>query len=222
MPWLPVVPADLVGPREKLFVYVLDESGDAQRGMVIGGLRFPFHAWNAAQQGWQEFCLACYADPLLGLRMGEPLHAVELGRGADLPPDQLAARRGLIPAGLRVVRALREVTPVAYYRPGATREALYAALVPTINSRHEEDGSKGIVYFDGNGSEKRLWAPHQALKVRHIDGPNLRPDHDMPLLQAADFVVHAAYHFLARKPGREDLWDLFPTLLPQAEGPELL
>ncbi|MGW0395579.1 hypothetical protein ACWDYJ_32840 [Streptomyces sp. NPDC003042] len=222
MPWLPRVPGELFGPREGLFVYVLDESGDQGLGALIGGLRFEFRWWEGVDARWQRFCLERYADPLLDLRAGEPLHAVELTRATNRSPEQAAARREVLAAGLRAVAAMSGVTPIAFHRPAATREQLHAALIPLLNARHAADGTKGIVYFDGDGSEKQLWPPYRTLKDGRIDGPNLRTTVAMPLLQAADFVVHAAYQSLARKPGREDLWDLFPRLLPKAEGPDVL
>ncbi|GGU28530.1 hypothetical protein [Streptomyces lavendofoliae] len=147
------------------------------------------------------------------------------GSGRAPTEQQMNEAANIVLQGLEALAQVPGLAVGAVYRHGATREDLYADLVETVNDQHAAAGSSCQFIVDGNGTEKVLRAAHHRLPAdrRHVLGdPLLLPARRLPLLQAADFVAHAAFQSVARRPRRAFMWDWYPRVFPQAGAPRHL
>ncbi|MER0477996.1 DUF3800 domain-containing protein [Streptomyces sp. Edi2] len=210
-------------------IYFLDDSGNSDVSL-FGFIRVPWiEGWREADAAWATFLKNLQVSPHFSYTHGYPLHAVDLvaGRGRLLHPEagtaptvlQKSAAASIVLQGLKVLSQVPRLAVGSVYRRGASREDLYADLVEMVNSRHAEAGSWCQFIVDGNGTERALRAAHRQLPAdrRHVLGdPLLVPADRIPLLQAADFVAHAAYQSLVRHPRRAFMWDWYPRFFPEA------
>ncbi|MFG2530302.1 hypothetical protein [Streptomyces sp. NPDC048516] len=210
-------------------IYFLDDSGNSDISL-FGFIRVPWvGGWRAADAAWATFLERLQVSPHFSYTPGYPLHAVDLaaGRGRLLHPKdgtaptalQKSEAASVVLQGLQVLSQVPRLAVGSVYRRGANREDLYADLVEMVNNRHAEAGSSCQFIVDGNGTERALRAAHRRLPTdrRHVLGdPLLVPAGRLPLLQAADFVAHAAYQSLVRHPRRAFMWDWYPRFFPAA------
>ncbi|MFE3883785.1 DUF3800 domain-containing protein [Streptomyces lydicus] len=210
-------------------IYFLDDSGNSDVSL-FGFIRVPWVEGRLeADAAWAAFLKKLQVSPHFSYTLGYPLHAVDLvaGRGRLLHPEagtaptalQKSAAASIVLQGLEVLSQVPRLAIGSVYRRRASREDLYADLVEMVNDRHAEAGSRCKFIVDGNGTERALRAAHRQLPTdrRHVLGdPLLIPAKWIPLLQAADFVAHAAHQSLVRHPRRAFMWDWYPRFFPDA------
>ncbi|MFQ6197819.1 hypothetical protein [Streptomyces sp. NPDC000405] len=213
-------------------IYLLDDSGNADMSF-FGFIRVPWvQGWSDVHVAWTAFLEKLQVNPHFTYGAGGPLHAVDLvaGRGRLLHPEagpaptnrQKSAAAQVVFQGLEALAKVPGLAVGAVYRHGATREDLYADLVEMLNNQHAHAGTSCQFIVDGNGTERALRAAHRRLPAdrRHILGdPLLVPARQTPILQAADFVTHAAFQSVARHPRRSFMWDWYLRVFPEAGAP---
>ncbi|MFF4738865.1 hypothetical protein ACFY2W_23720 [Streptomyces sp. NPDC001262] len=213
-------------------IYFLDDSGNTDLSL-FGFFRVPrVQGWPETYTAWAAFLEKLQVNPHFSYTPGHPLHAVDLvaGRGRLLHPEAGPAPTGLqksevakvVLQGLEALAQVPGLTVGAVYQHGATREHVYADLVEMVNNQHAEAGSSCQFIVDGDGTERMLRVAHHRLPVdrRHVLGdPLLVPARQTPLLQAADFVAHAAYQSVVRHPRRAFMWDWYQRVFPEARAP---
>ncbi|MFC8451776.1 hypothetical protein [Kitasatospora sp. NPDC057223] len=212
-------------------IYFIDESINPET-TLFGLVRVPqVDGWLTADAAWTRFLAELAGNRHLGFQPGAALHAVDLvaGRGGllhhtpGIAPTKLQRTEaaGVVRRGLQALADEPDIGVSALCSRRASREATYVALVELLNERHAAAGSTCQVVMDGNGTEKLLKAAHRQLPParRHVVGdPMLVPARLIPLLQAADFVAHAAFQSVVRHPRREFMWGWFREAFPQADA----
>ncbi len=76
-------------------------------------------------------------------------------------------------------------------------------------------GELGILYMDGDGTDRSYVAAHRELKLATrslIEDPAFQHSHSSHLVQFADLVAYAGYQHVLQLPEKRFAWPWYPSL----------
>lgn len=76
-------------------------------------------------------------------------------------------------------------------------------------------GELGILYMDGDGTDRSYVAAHRELKLATrslIEDPAFQHSHSSHLVQFADLVAYAGYQHVLQLPEKRFAWSWYPSL----------
>lgn len=200
-------------------LHYIDDSGAATTGYTtFTWLALAPEHWATAQQHWLRFRAGLYTRHRIP--PGARLHATDLATGRGHPSLDPAFRvrthgAAIVREGLQVIAGLPGLTVGTVYRhgghPGQAKHQLYAALVTHLDTQLRDAGLRGMVFMDGDGTDRHYTAAHRALTgARHlVEEPVFRSSAHDQWVQMADFAAWSAYQALARRPGKRRTWSWY-------------
>ncbi|MCY0957627.1 DUF3800 domain-containing protein [Streptomyces sp. H27-H5] len=208
------------------YTYYVDDSGIPQDGLALySWIGVPDEAAVAVEQQWLDFRADLQQDISVPVEYELHAHLFISGRGrpGGLNPTKHARRRAAQWA-LDVIADLPGVSIGCVYAwehwPRVPRETAFTGLLRTIDQSLAEQGARGHVIIDGDGTDRMYGDRHFDLDPPHIpEEPTALPAHESHWLQMADLVAYTACHAIARRPNREFMWGWYSRHLPKAEGP---
>ncbi|MEU7068545.1 DUF3800 domain-containing protein [Streptomyces narbonensis] len=216
-------------------LYAIDDGGDGRSLVSFASLSLELPLLRAARHIWQGFRSQLAADPRLLIPTHAQLHAVDLARarGPHLHVSRSTDRsvhkrntREVILRGLHTIADMPSGRVRVVYRRteryGQDRPDLFAVLLAEIDAELAEAGTRGIVFVDGNGTERALADALRRLPDggrRIAGGIRFRRARDHDLLQAADMIAYSAHQAVAKRDAGIEMAHWFGAALPHAEGP---
>ncbi|MEU0740092.1 hypothetical protein [Streptomyces sp. NPDC006134] len=189
-----------------------------------------------AAAAWSGFREELHGDPLLNIRRGDILRARKLAAGQGRPRIPSTGRgpskaerweyRKVLKRGLATIASLPGTT-VGTARSGtANVPATAEAVLGRLAARHTAHGTAALAVIRTNTAAPSWYdltpVPAAAAPPRPAQAPSHVQAGVEELLEAAEFVAYCAYQHLAHRPNRRFLWEWYPELLPEAEGPLVL
>ncbi|WP_144053131.1 DUF3800 domain-containing protein [Microbacterium sp. UCD-TDU] len=95
------------------------------------------------------------------------------------------------------------------------RSRVYGELVTRLDQRLTAAGELGILYMDGDGTDRSYVAAHRELKLATrslIEDPAFQHSHSSHLVQFADLVAYAGYQHVLQLPEKRFAWPWYPSL----------
>lgn len=211
----------MTSPHPRFRFHYVDDSGAADTGYTtFTWLALAPEHWSGARQQWQSF----RADLKERHRIltHTRLHATDLAAGRGRPSlnpafDVRAHGPRIVREGLEVISALDGLSVGTVYRhsrrPGRTKPDLYRALLGYLDSELHRAATLGMIFMDGDGSDRRYTRVHRDLapSVPHVvEAPVFRSADEDQWVQMADFAAWSAYQTILRRPGKRRLWTWYP------------
>jgi hypothetical protein len=206
-------------------LHYIDDSGSTEAGLTtFTWLQLQPGVWAQAQQTWLAFRRDLHARH--AIPTSRRLHATDLAGGRRNP----SLRRGwdirrhgaeVVREALQVIAGIDGVSVGTVYRTAApseipaAKQGLYRALVHALDADLRVRGQMGIVFMDGDGSDRHYVTAHRGLPVsRHlIEEPVFRQAAFDQWVQMADLAAWCAFQALRRNPARQPIWPWYATIL---------
>jgi hypothetical protein len=227
----------VVQPVLDRLIYV-DDSGRPQAGLAVyGWIEFAPHTWASVLETWlalrkrlwREFAIPVHRE----LHTGHYVNG--RGRLADrVPPRHVHDGvefwkdfgREVAVACLDTVRCIEGLRVGAVHRSGPpgsfalTRTSSYAALLEAFEEDLRNSRSLGLVFIDGDGTDKAFRTAHRGLVLseRHVIEDAVHLDSSAShLMQMADLVAWCANAAVDPSAGNEFAHDWYRRFLSERE-----
>lgn len=220
----------------------IDDSGNPQSGLVVyGWIECRPDRWAGVLQAWLETRKRLWRD--FGIPVATELHTTKYVRGgldgrdriAEKVPDKFMHEgtvywkdlgRAIAVELLETLRCAEGLRVGAVFRRGdsvdlaKTRSETYARLLDRFERELAEQGSLGMVFMDGDGSDHSYKTAHRGLRLqqrRVIEDPIYMDSRGSQPIQMADLVAWTAYTCINRHKGNEFAWDWYSTYLAERD-----
>jgi hypothetical protein len=206
-------------------LHYVDDSGSATSGITsFSWLQLQPGVWAAAQQTWLAFRHDLHT--FHGIPVSRRLHATDLAGGRRNPStrDGWDSRRHgarLVRDGLRTIASIPGLTVGTVYRrfgSSALSDAkrdLYQQLVHALDADLRQRGLMGMVFMDGDGSDRSYATAHRRLPAqrRLIEEPVFRHAGFDQWVQMADLAAWSAFQSLTPNHRRQAARSWYPDIL---------
>lgn len=215
-------------PSKPVRLIYVDDSGAERSGhATYSWLELRIDDWRLALRqvlDWRHQLARDYQIPVT-----YELHATKFvnGRGnPSLDPDwnRHKAKRSLV-----VDDAFQMLTGAPWLSVGTVyshtslrgrgfadeRTRVYGELVTQLDRRLTAAGEFGILYMDGDGTDRSYIAAHRELKLATrslIEDPAFQHSHSSHLVQVADLIAYASYQHILQLPEKWFAWPWYPSL----------
>jgi hypothetical protein len=208
-------------------LFYVDDSGSPTSGIVVyAWLEVDAAAWRTGVQSWLD--LRHFLHTRYGIPASYQLHAATFAGGHGNPSINPSWNRAKHLRGEVMQVALAHIaatTGVAvgtvYRRTTARRHAyahnrvdVYRRLIAHLDARLATNHEHGLVFGDGDGSDRSYAAAHRALTLdqrRIVEDPQFPGSDRNVWLQLADLVAWTAFQHLHRAPNRRFAWPWYET-----------
>ncbi|WNV86701.1 DUF3800 domain-containing protein [Umezawaea sp. Da 62-37] len=207
-------------------LFYIDDSGAQTSNLAVyGWVELLVPDWRPALRSWLNWRKAL--NDSVGLPASYELHATKFANGRGRPTgtgwDHRKANRSQF-----MVDALSMISEMPGVRTGAVcrdttgkrfseaKAMLYSDLVAMLDGRLVDAGQHGFVIMDGDGTDPSYRQAHRNLKLdtrNLVEDPFFQGSHLSQWVQVADLVAYAAYQAVLRAPGKEIMWEWYPSLL---------
>ncbi len=214
-------------------MYYVDDSGAGETGYaVFSWITCDITAWRTGLAAWLALRRRFFVD--YQIPPSYELHASVFVNGRGRPSLNAAwnvHKANRVEAAKLALSAIADCPELTvgtvyrrFHRPrwlGEARTDLYARLVDRLDHQLAERGEFGLIFMDGDGSDRNTAEAHRLLKLddRHvIEDPSFRDSRRSQWVQMADFVAYTAYQNLLRDPTRRFLWSWYDHYLRNSDA----
>ncbi|MDQ1743127.1 MAG: hypothetical protein QOE23_1466 [Pseudonocardiales bacterium] len=210
-------------------MFYIDDSGAEDTGYVVySWIETSPQLWRVGLRHWLDLRRDLYAR--YKIPPATELHATKFAAGRQHPSTDPAfnasktLRRDVMQQALGVIGASDALRVGTVYRKTTARrkayhqerQSLYADLITSLDTQLIADGHLGLVYMDGNGTDRGYNNAHRALKLDTraiIEDPMFQSSTASQWMQMADFAAWTAYQSLLRHPGKKWAWSWYRAYL---------
>jgi hypothetical protein len=210
-------------------MFYIDDSGAEDTGWIVyAWIEVTPAQWSAALRYWLDMRKELYAKFLIPV--ATELHATKIAGGRSDPSTDPTVNRSKARLREALQDSLRSIQASPPLQIGAVsrqttargkryhqeRQSLYAALVAHLETRLEFADGFGMVFMDGDGTDRGYNSAHRDLKLatrRVIEDPVFQSSHTSQWMQMADMTAWTTYQGLLRYPGKEWVWNWYDLYL---------
>ncbi len=210
-------------------MFYVDDSGSVNTGYVVySWMETTSNKWAEGLRGLLDLRKEMYAQHKIPVSF--ELHATKFAGGHQSPSTNAALnnstilRRAVMEDALRVIGAgvgfkvgtvFRKTTALGR-NYNVQRHELYEKLIQRLDTELGTAGQLGIVFMDGDGSDRGYLNAHRNLKLASrniIEDPLFQASHRSQWIQMADLVAWAAYQSILQNPKKQFAWNWYKTHL---------
>lgn len=208
-------------------IYVDDSGAERSGYATFSWIELRIDDWQAALRevlDWRHQLARVHQIPVT-----YELHATKFVNGRGDPSLDLLWNRHKSKRSLVVDDAFRMLAAATWLSVGTVyshtslrgrafadeRARVYGELVTRLDQRLTAAGEFGILYMDGDGTDRSYIAAHRELKLATrslIEDPAFQHSRSSHLVQIADLIAYAGYQHILQLPEKWFAWPWYPAL----------